>query len=128
ATVVLNAWWILGAWPYELTYANPLLGGNAAAHRTIASGWGEGLDQAAAYLNSRPNAARLKVAMPGEIYTTVLDPQLRGTVAPAEGADAAAYDALVVYVRNRQLGERPPFFDEELLAWQPEHVVSLSGV
>ena len=126
--LTLSAWWLAAAWPYELTYANPLLGGNPAAHRTIASGWGEGLDQVAAYLNQRPNAARLKAAMPGEIYTTVLDAQLRGTVAPAEGADAGAYDAFVVYLRNRQLGERPPFFDEELLAWQPERTIVLDGV
>jgi len=128
AVIGLSVWWVAAAWPYELTYANPLLGGNGAAHRTIASGWGEGLDQAAAYLNQRPNAARLKAAMPGEIYTTVLDAQLRGTVAPAEGADAAAYDALVVYLRNRQLGERPPFFDEDLLVWQPERTIMLDGV
>ena len=104
-----------GAWPYELTYANPLLGGNPAAQRTIASGWGEGLDEAARYLNDRTGSARLKVSMPGEIYTTVLDAQLNGTVAPAEGYDAGVYDALVVYRRNNQLGERPPFFDDELL-------------
>jgi hypothetical protein len=124
----LGAWWIIGAWPYELTYANPLLGGNPTAHRFVASGWGEGLDQAAAYLNARPNAGRLKVALPGEIYTTVLDAQLSGTVAPAEGGNPMGYDALVVYSRNRQLGERAPFFDDSLLTWEPEHVVTLSGV
>ena len=118
----------LGAWPYELTYANPLLGGNPAAHRTIASGWGEGLDEAARYLNERQAGGRMRAAMPGEIYTTVLDAQLNGTVAPAEGFDAGAYDALVVYLRNLQLGERPPFFDEELLTWVPEQTVVLNGV
>ena len=129
AIVVGLAWWVVGAWPYELTYANPLLGGNPAAHHTIASGWGEGLDQAAGLSERparRPGASRLR--MPGEIYTTVLDAQLNGTVAPAEGADAGAYDALVVYLRNNQLGERPPFFDDELLRWEPEHTVTLSGV
>jgi hypothetical protein len=66
--------------------------------------------------------------MPGEIYTTVLDAQVNGTVAPAEGFDAGAYDAFVVYLRNNQLGERPPFFDDELLSWVPDQVVTLSGV
>ncbi|MFN8633378.1 MAG: glycosyltransferase family 39 protein [Chloroflexota bacterium] len=126
--VVSGAWWIANAWPYVLTYANPLLGGNPAAQRTIASGWGEGLDQAARYLNERSNSSRLRVAMPGEIYTTVLDAQLNGTVAPAEGYDAGVYDALVVYLRNNQLGERPPFFDDELLSWTPDQTVTLSGV
>jgi hypothetical protein len=119
---------VSGAWPYELTYANPLLGGSSAAQRTIASGWGEGLDEAARYLNDRNGSSRLKVGMPGEIYTTVLDAQLNGTVAPAEGYDAGAYDALVVYLRNNQLGERPPFFDDELLSWVPDQTVTLSGV
>jgi hypothetical protein len=119
---------VSGAWPYELTYANPLLGGNVAAQRTIASGWGEGLDEAARYLNDRGGSSRPKVGMPGEIYTTVLDAQLNGTVAPAEGYDAGVYDALVVYLRNNQLGERPPFFDDELLSWVPDQTVTLSGV
>jgi hypothetical protein len=128
AILLAGGWWIAGAWPYELTYANPLLGGNPAAHRTIASGWGEGLDVAARYLNERTGGGRLPVGMPGEIYTTVLDAQLSGTVAPAEGFDAGAYDAFVVYLRNNQLGERPPFFDDELLSWVPEETVVLNGV
>ena len=128
AIVVAGGWWVVGAWPYELTYANPLMGGNQAAHRAIASGWGEGLDEAARYLNEHTTSSRLRAAMPGEIYTTVLDSQLNGTVAPAEGFDAGAYDALVVYLRNLQLGERPPFFDEELLAWVPDETVVLNGV
>jgi 4-amino-4-deoxy-L-arabinose transferase-like glycosyltransferase len=123
-----GGFWVWSAWPYGLTYANPLLGGNPTAHRTIANGWGEGLDEAARYLNQYGAGSRLRVAMPGEIYTTVLDAQLNGTVAPAEGYDAGTADALVVYLRNNQLGERPPFFDQELLAWTPEHVVTLSGV
>jgi hypothetical protein len=125
-----GAWWVWSAWPYELTYANPLLGGNPSAHRTIASGWGEGLDQAARYLNEHATGTGdpLRVVMPGEIYTTVLDAQLNGTVAPAEGYDAGVADALVIYLRNIQLGERPPFFDEEFLAWTPDQTVVLNGV
>ena len=128
AVAVAGWWWVVGAWPYELTYANPLMGGNPSAHRTIAGGWGEGLDEAARYLNGRSGGDRLRVGMPGEIYTTVLDAQLNGTVAPAEGYDAGAYDAFVVYVRNDQLGERPPFFDEDLLTWTPDRTVVLNDV
>jgi len=128
AVIGLSGWWILASWPYELTYANPMAGGPTAANARIASGWGEGLDQVAAYLNRQPNAGRLKVGMPGEIYTTVLGAQFRGQVGPAEGADAAAYDYLVVYLRNAQLAERPPFFDDRYLAWPPEATVLLGGV
>jgi len=124
----LSGWWVAGAWPHVLTYANPLLGGPAFASARITSGWGEGLEQVAAYLHRRPEAERLRVAMPGEIYKTVLDAQFIGQVAPAEGADAAAYDYFVVYIRNLQRGERPEFFDERFLLWAPELTVSLSGV
>ena len=128
ALVALSAAWVAGSWPYVLTYANPLAGGPATAHALVASGWGEGLDRVAAYLNGQPNAGRLKVGMPGEIYTTVLGAQFRGQVAPAEGGDAGAYDYVVVYTRNVQLGERPAFFDERFLPWTPEATVSLGGV
>jgi hypothetical protein len=120
--------WIGSAWPYLLTYANPLVGGPPFAAGRIASPWGEGLDQAAEYLNRRADAGSRLVGMPGEIYTTVMDAQLLGQVAPAEGADAGAYDDVVVYIRNVQLGERPEFLDARYLRWDPELTVLLGGV
>ena len=128
--VGLSAWWVAGAWPHGLTYANPLFGGLPAAHRSVASGWGEGLDQVAAYLNAKPNAERLKVGMPGEIYTTVLGAQLAGQVGPIDAAtaDPSAWDYVVVYTRNLQAGDRPAFLDGTLLTWVPEHTVVLNGV
>ena len=128
--VGLSAWWVAGASPYGLTYANPVFGGLPAAHRMIASGWGEGLDQAAAYLNAKPDAERLKVGLPGEIYTTVLGAQLAGQVGPidAASADPSAWDYVVVYTRNLQSGDRPAFLDGSLVAWAPEHTVTLNGV
>ncbi len=44
--------------PYFLTYYNPLLGGASAAERMIMIGWGEGLDEAADWLNSQPDASQ----------------------------------------------------------------------
>ncbi|MBM3190690.1 MAG: hypothetical protein FJZ90_18475, partial [Chloroflexi bacterium] len=43
--------------PYYLTYYSSLLGGADAAVQTILVGWGEGLDEAARYLNALPDAA-----------------------------------------------------------------------
>jgi len=40
--------------PYYLTYYNPAVLGWWWAPQTILVGWGEGLDQAAAYLNRQP--------------------------------------------------------------------------
>ena len=101
-------WSVVSAWPYELTYANPLVGGNPAAHRTIASGWGEGLDQAAA-LSERPlgppGASRLRC--PARSTPPSSTPSSTGTVAPPRASDAGAYDALVVYLRNRPAWRAP---------------------
>lgn len=45
--------------PTYLTAYNPLLGGVRAAQRVLLVGWGEGLAEAAAYLNDRPGASRV---------------------------------------------------------------------
>ncbi|MFN8522735.1 MAG: hypothetical protein U0821_06455 [Chloroflexota bacterium] len=124
--VLLQCGAIGGSWPYGTNALSPLLAGVPAAVR-LASGWGEGLDGVAAFLNAQPNAARLKVAMPDEIYTTVLDPQFRGQVMPAEGSDAAAYDFLVVYVRSLIVAPRPDFLAEQYLAWTPVAEVNVLG-
>lgn len=48
-------------YPYYLTYFNPLLGGSATAPAVLFVGWGEGLEEAAAWLNRQPDAERLRV-------------------------------------------------------------------
>lgn len=48
--------------PYYYTYYNPLLGGTRQAVNYIRVGFAEGLDQVAAYLNTKPNAADLTLA------------------------------------------------------------------
>jgi hypothetical protein len=49
-------------YPYYLTYYNPLAGGLKQASETLIVGWGEGLDQAARWLNQQPDAEHLRVA------------------------------------------------------------------
>lgn len=48
-------------YPYYLTYFNPLLGGSATAPAVLFVGWGEGLEEAAAWLNAQPDAETLRV-------------------------------------------------------------------
>jgi 4-amino-4-deoxy-L-arabinose transferase-like glycosyltransferase len=48
-------WWYH---PYYLAYFNPLLGGGPVAQRTLLVGWGEGMEQAGAWLSQRPDLAR----------------------------------------------------------------------
>jgi hypothetical protein len=48
--------------PYYFTFYNPLLGGITRAPNVLMIGLGEGLDQAARYLNAKPDAEQLRVA------------------------------------------------------------------
>jgi 4-amino-4-deoxy-L-arabinose transferase-like glycosyltransferase len=52
---------VLQTAPYYMNYYNPLLGGDRAAPGVMMIGRGEGLDLAARYLNSLPDARRLHV-------------------------------------------------------------------
>jgi len=61
--------------PYYFTYYNPLLGGGKTAERQIIVGWGEGLDAAARWLNTLPNAENLNVVA---WYSTTFEPYFRG--------------------------------------------------
>jgi 4-amino-4-deoxy-L-arabinose transferase-like glycosyltransferase len=61
---VIVFWQLLGVLqtaPYYMNYYNPLLGGDRAAPGVMMIGRGEGLDQAARYLDSLPNARNLRV-------------------------------------------------------------------
>lgn len=60
--VLLVAFFWLPLAPYYGAYFNPLLGGGKTAEWVFPFGQGEGLDQAAAYLNQKENAQDLRVA------------------------------------------------------------------
>jgi 4-amino-4-deoxy-L-arabinose transferase-like glycosyltransferase len=60
--VLLQAAFCLPYHPYYLSYYSPLFGGGSQASKTIRVGWGEGMDQAAQYLNRTENAKSLTVA------------------------------------------------------------------
>ena len=59
--ITMQAAFAWRAFPYFFSYYNPLLGGSRQAVETMQIGWGEGLDQAAHYLNQKPNSNRLSV-------------------------------------------------------------------
>jgi len=51
----------LSIFPYNLAFYNPLLGGGGKAPQVMQIGWGEGLDKAAIYLNSKEGVENLRV-------------------------------------------------------------------
>jgi len=61
AVVMMQIVGTMNTWPYYFSYYNPLLGGTIKAPEVMMIGWGEGLDQAARYLNDNSNGKNLKV-------------------------------------------------------------------
>src|SRR6185369_12015202 len=54
-----QAAWLLSTYPYPIAAYNPLMGGTTVARQAIMVGWGEGLEQTAAYLNTLPGASQI---------------------------------------------------------------------
>jgi hypothetical protein len=52
---------VVSTYPYYFNYFNPLLGGSRKAQEVMMVGWGEGLDQAARYLNTVQDAEKARV-------------------------------------------------------------------
>ena len=93
--------------PYYFNYYNPLLGGASRAPQVMMIGWGEGLDQAARYLNAQPDAAKLKVASwypDGPFsYLFVGETSLKDLPISAEDLPKADYLVLYTHQWQRQL-------------------------
>jgi|GEM_PF-1145708 len=83
--------------PYFLDGYNPLVGGSRAGEFALLLGWGEGLDQAAAYLNAQPSPETLQLATR---YRSVVGPQFKGTAYGMDDIDPAVTDYFVFY-RNQ---------------------------
>jgi hypothetical protein len=111
------------SYPYPIAFYNPLLGGLAGAERTIIVGWGEGLEQAAAYLNAQPNAAEQVVSVH---YEHVLRPRLRArTVRPTA---PVAIDYLVLYINMRQRHQVLTAPQRALAGQEPVFTARVNGV
>ena len=107
--------------PYALAYYNPLVGGGPAAGRVLLVGWGEGLDQVAAYLNAQPNPERQLIA----IYFP-LELNFQGMVAGTvtQYGDARPIDYVVDYVNAAQRGHTPA----DVRGLAPAREVVINGV
>lgn len=114
--------------PYYFTYYNPLVGGAAGAARLMTVGWGEGLNEAAAYLETQPHAENLQVAVCG--YKRALNPFFKG-YSPGYDSDTATVmeaDYLVyyqAYLQRDLCSDTWSFFRRHAV---PVHQVTLQGV
>ncbi|MEW5960923.1 MAG: glycosyltransferase family 39 protein [Chloroflexota bacterium] len=113
-------------YPYYLAYFNPLLGGPARAAQTTLMGWGEGMEQAAAYLNTKPNAERLYVAA---TPAQTLLPYFAGTGENFYTNDIALRaDYVVLYLPQMQRLAPSPEIVNYFQAQSPEKTVTIKGV
>jgi hypothetical protein len=123
--VALAIWPAAATYPYYLSYYNPLLGGGPAAQRTVMVGNGEGLDQVADWLNSRPNAADLWVVSHS---FDILQALIVGSGEALRDRVPSNADYVVLYRFQIQIGHSPRVLDEYLNRHAPEHVVWINGV
>jgi hypothetical protein len=98
------------AWyhPYYLSYYNPLLGGGAVAQRTLLIGWGEGMDQAGAWLRGQPDISY------GPLLSALgrtLQPFVPVLVRDVNDLVRAPANYAVVYLESAQRGANPPIYN-----------------
>jgi hypothetical protein len=118
-------------WPYPIAYYNPLAGGAERARDLIMVGWGEGLEQAAGYLNGLPDAESLVVVTS---YHHVVRPRFVGTTVPiapyvrggAEGLPTPDY--IVLYVNARQRRQISPEVEQAEATGPPVFVAEINGL
>jgi hypothetical protein len=109
--------------PYPLSFYNPLLGGAPAASQLIIVGWGEGTDQAAAYLDRQPNADRIIVM---SLYNDLITPRFRGIGVPPWDWQKADYLADYVNMEQRKLLPRP--LQQLVQRQSPDYTVRINGL
>lgn len=121
----------LQTFPYYLSYYNPLMGGSTKAPKVMTIGWGEGLDQAARYLNTQPDADRLHVQSwyPDGSFAYIFDGKtiydIYGTN-PEDLPKEADYYVLYFHQWQRQLPSEAfiNYFDQQV----PEHIIFIDGL
>lgn len=122
-------------YPHYLSYYNPLVGGSLTAPQVMMIGWGEGLDEAARYLNSKPNAEQLVVSTwyPLGCFSYFFEGQ--HTLAPKDIPDPTdnkrhwfSTDYVVFYANQWQRELPTPELLDYFFAQPPEQVIGIAGL
>jgi len=111
--------------PYYLTYYNPLLGGPRQAVKVLLVGWGEGMEKAAQYLNSREDAEGLHV---NTDHISQFAPFFVGHTSGLKDPDPEISDYYIFYVNSVQRQRDPEILNRYYGREEPEYVVTLNGV
>ncbi len=128
--VIFQAISALRTFPYYFDYYNPLAGGNVHAPEVMMIGWGEGLDQAARYLNANPEAAKLRVISwyPEGPFSYFFKGTTLQHDLPANPADLPKADYIVLYYHQWQRHLPSQEFLAYFDAQTPEKIISLNGM
>ena len=118
------------AYPYYFSYYNPLAGGSQRAPQVMMIGWGEGLDQAARYLNTKPDASKLNVASwyPDGPFSYFFDGKTQQQDLPSDPEDLTRLDYLVLYAHQWQRQLPSHEFLAFFAAQTPEKVFWINGL
>jgi hypothetical protein len=115
--------WLVVTQPYPIAAYNPLLGGTAVARQAIMVGWGEGLEQTAAYLNDLPNARRIVASTQ---YHHVLRLAFEGRTVRVPHPQSVDY--YVVYVNMVQRSTVPIPVRQAMATSEPVYTATVNGV
>ena len=116
---------VLSYHPYTLAYFNPLLGGGPTAARTLLVGWGEGAEQASAWLRERPDLdAGAVVARNPPTYEPFL-PVRVGDLTAKNLTKNPNYVVLYVSYLQRQTD---PDLNAQVQQSPPLHTVMINGI
>ena len=123
----------LSIFPYDLAFYNPLLGGGGKAPQVMQIGWGEGLDQAAIYLNSKEGVENLRVLSWYAYgpFSFIFKGTARNIPASKnfdiDWETLNEFDYLVIYIHQWQRN-----LPADLLAyirnWEPEHSIWINNI
>jgi len=131
AALALQAGFVLPHYPYFLTYYNPAFGGGRLAPRMMLVGWGEGLDQAARYLNEQKDPLAVSIAT---WHDTEFMPFYPGETLPLRELDAGNVlpwllsDYVVSYLPQVQSNVPNEATVHYFRSSEPEHTIHMKGV
>jgi 4-amino-4-deoxy-L-arabinose transferase-like glycosyltransferase len=133
AAVVGQAACLASNYPYYFSYYNPLLGGTVRAPQVMMVGWGEGLDQAADFLNNQPGANERQVAT--GVWMTTFSYFYKGTVlstrfvpGPTTIQDWMDSDYYILYINETQRRKVSRDLIDYFAALKPVYIVRINNL
>ena len=116
--------------PYYFSYYNPIMGGNSKAPDVMMIGWGEGLDQAARYLNAKPGVKKMKVQSwyDRDPFSYIFEGRTINQDFPANPTELRKADYYVLYFHQWQRELPSEEFIRYFDTLQPEHIVRIDGL